>query len=180
MTTIAYRDGILACDGQTTFSNVSIYNNAVKITKSEDGWLCGGCGDYAVLQHFLNWAEKRKGKFKLPSEELFDHNEYDLIMISPNGVVHTRAISLWQTHQPEYDAWGSGAQIAVGAMAYGASAIEAVECAIRHDIYSSGQVSHVGLSTKRIVKARKKKKKCAIKNGSEIIDFEQIVASRHG
>lgn len=153
MTTIAYRDGILAADSCET-------------SEDEDAGTCtAGCeklfrvGPFIValqgestpglvwLNWFhLEWDNAREPELQLVPQELTDRfldNKADF-----TAVVLTKNRGLWI-----YDEWGTPAQItapyyavgsgmkaALGAMHAGAGAVAAVEAACAHDPYTSGPV----------------------------------------
>jgi ATP-dependent protease HslVU (ClpYQ) peptidase subunit len=71
-------------------------------------------------------------------------------IVFPNGklFVMNRAAVLVE-FQSEFVAIGSGAAVALGAMAYGATAREAVRIAIEFDVYSGGEIQEVRLDDLR-------------------------------
>jgi ATP-dependent protease HslVU (ClpYQ) peptidase subunit len=57
MTTIAYRDGILAADGRTTYGDTIFTDNSRKIHRLSDGALFALCGDVSYVQPMLDALE---------------------------------------------------------------------------------------------------------------------------
>jgi hypothetical protein len=98
--------------------------------KTADGHLWAVTGYTYYLSAMRAWVEKREGD---PPEM----DDTTLILITPEGVVRQWESKGWSEIQAEYYAWGSGQQFALGAMAAGANADEAVEAACRHDPWSS-------------------------------------------
>lgn len=135
MTTIAYRSGRLASDTQVNGGDDSevFEGRSFKGGKTEDGHLWAMCGDAFDLADMRAWMEDGRGK----GEDTPVWPQATLIMVTPEGEVRECEAGRWLVTQAEYFAWGSGQKFALGAMAVGASADEAVEAACRHDPWSS-------------------------------------------
>lgn len=146
MTTIAF-------DGKTLASDRKMANryNVQKIFKVPQGW-AAGCGDYDSIVEVVNWLVEGSDRNNLP--ELDGRNNRgdtpaDIIVVSPQGKVqwltwpYLRGIKLTEKKV----AYGSGSDFALGAMAAGATAKQAVEIACRFDPYT-GQ----GIDAVQIVK----------------------------
>ncbi len=110
-----------------------------KIARRKDGTLVGAAGNASYVVALIKWAKSpAKGKPPLPPNDGGTG-----LVISPSG-----RITLLDDDGPsecdtDYIAIGSGGEIALGAMGYGASAKEAVEVAIKHDCHSGGNVAFV-------------------------------------
>lgn len=123
MTTFAYKDGVLATDSAVSGSG-TYCGSTTKGGRAQDGTLAAACGDLSGVPAILEWLEGgAQGEPPIPK----DTNEY--FVARPDGTC------LWvgvngaaQVHAP-FHAGGSGASIALGAMAAGASAQAAVEIA---------------------------------------------------
>lgn len=135
MTTIVYRNGVLAADTRMV-QGTAIIGNVKKIIRRDDGALCGGAGDCAWLQAFHRWF--------LDAEEgdppIIEDNSKGVIIYSP------KKIELFEQNgtvefKPAFLAFGSGKEFALGAMYAGASAPEAVRAAMQFDPYSGGKVT---------------------------------------
>lgn len=135
MTTIAYRDGVLASDSLVTMNGIR-EGSAVKIERHR-GVLFGGVGTWAAVVAFMTWV--RNGAHgRCPMES--SGSESTGFIIAPTG----HAL-LWSdygalTVSRPFFALGSGREVALGAMAAGADAPQAVHHAIDYDIYSGGPV----------------------------------------
>lgn len=131
MTTIAYRDGVLAADSQAT---CDYHGRVRKIHRLPSGMLVGGCGDAAECHSVVEWLMGgQEGKApKAPDAYL--------IIVDKDGGVFFSSGSPFQPFPSELDfaAIGSGSAVAMGAMEAGASALEAVKIAAKHDGYTSG------------------------------------------
>lgn len=145
MTTIAYRDGIMACDSCWAYSGTQT-TSASKIAKLSSGALLGASGD-GDIRSFISMVDKIKTPDKLPSRlELaalridmcavlaFPRGQVVMIEIGPSTGEHFDA-QIWPANRG-IAAAGSGADVALGAMAAGKSAKDAAAIACRFDINS--------------------------------------------
>lgn len=137
MTTIAYRDGTIACDSQLTDEIGTRSARAKKIRKLRDGSLIGVCGSWAPAYRLM--------------QALDEHGELTPAMIeSCKGAfaLHIRTDkSAWMIeggkrggHAPllgPYFAEGSGSIAALAAFKMGATAAQAVQIAAELDTCSS-------------------------------------------
>lgn len=142
MTTIAYRNGILAGDGRETNisddeSAVVLTDKCTKVFRLDDGRLYGGSRGSEDITRLHQALMK-----KAPLPKLDDINA---LLIDTHGRIWLYEGSIWQPIKARYYAVGSGSVFAIGAMDAGASAIEAVRIGIKRDPYSGGKVSHVRL-----------------------------------
>lgn len=152
MTTIAYRDGIMASDSKVTGNEVFVgqAKKITKITVEEDlpwidrvifrkepkqkTYLVGMCGELAGCLHFMDVLFFGAQQSSEISGALLVVDEDGEIMIYENG--RTNGIRI----EGEYAAEGSGFEVALGAMFHGATAVEAVQAAIHHDNTSGGDI----------------------------------------
>ena len=137
MTTIAYRDRLLAGDTMVTCGGIrsGTYH---KVGRTPDGHLFAGVGDSTLAERFVIWMQSRVGD--PPS---FEAKGDVLIHVTPDGCVREWWGSGWcQTEAPFYS-WGSGGEIALGAMAMGATAFEAVGVAAKFDTRTGGETMDV-------------------------------------
>ncbi len=138
MTTIAFKDGIFAADSQCTGGGV-IVGRHEKIRDFPGGWFAGtGCtSDCMKMHRWIVEGEKRDAEPKI------DDNSMALVIMTNGQVRHLDNCLIFYEIDAPFHALGSGAQIAMGAMAAGATATEAVEIACRFDTGSSGPVQTV-------------------------------------
>lgn len=138
-TTIAWKDGVLACDKQGTY-----YNQQCKVTykaivddQGEHDRIFAITGDVARGLLFIDSIVNDDKPSKRPKLKGTVVVEFDR---------KTGKLGLWQHHlvclpvEDKYWAEGSGGQIALGAMAAGATAVEAIKIAAKHDSYTGGGV----------------------------------------
>lgn len=135
MTTVAYRDGVIASDSQVTSGDVIVGRTAKCGCKN--GVLYGFAGCLAFAQAFQAWIER--GMEGDPPTMKKDDSRAEAILVH-DGHILSFDDDGWDKLEMDYYAIGSGRQIAIGAMAVGASAVEAVKAAIKHDVYSGGEV----------------------------------------
>lgn len=140
MTTIAYRDGVLAADRRACVGSRIASDSVTKLFPLADGSCLAACGVLEKAMAFIDWL-----KAKTAGEQVGGMPEIE----NQADIVHLRADgTLWimENNHPwrldtEFCAWGSGAEAALGALHAGLSAGEAVEIAQQVDIYSGGGVS---------------------------------------
>lgn len=141
MTTIAYRDGVLAAD---TWAR-SGWTRAGDVTKivQVGAVLAGACGSGAICKAFLDWV--RRGCVGLPDMGPSDDKEgvrsgTGVLVLPDDGIVQFDPGVPPMLLRPPFLAMGSGGPIALGAMAVGASAEAAVGAALIWDGGSGGHV----------------------------------------
>ena len=151
MTTIAYRDGVLAGDtlisrgdeGMTGFLKIGkIHGHLVGLS--------GSAFDYDPVWAWLtNIFEENSNASPRDFWKRDDAPEGDssVILVDPSRVIWSiRTSDGRAVRVPHlFDAIGSGCDYAMGAMQVGATAREAVRAAARFDLRSGGAVSWVSL-----------------------------------
>ncbi len=135
MTTIAYRDGVLAADQLATTPGGLRGAMVVKIRRITGGRvaLCGKFGAACAVADWL--AKGREG-------DIPKHDDNGVIWIPDEGEA---TIIEQGCEEPlgeaPFHAWGSGREVAMGAMWMGATAVQAVEAAIALDTGSGGEIT---------------------------------------
>lgn len=141
MTTIVYRDGVMAGDTRAYSGDKSPIGYKAKIRRLADGTLFGvssnNVGADAVLQR---WVE---GGCVPPDSGDLKPDSFELLLVRPSGEVFYANSNLDLTGPltADYFAIGSGNQFAQGAMAMGADARQAVQVGIDLDIWSGGPIT---------------------------------------
>lgn len=134
MTTIAYRDGALAADSLSTANGLRD-GMGVKVWRVGEA-LVSACGSRSLCLKFRAWvAGGMEGQSPFEGTE-----EGNGIVATPARVICFGQHGSWPVDAPFYSL-GSGYQIAIGAMEMGATAEQAVSCAIKHDIGSGGEIT---------------------------------------
>lgn len=122
MTTIAYRDGVLAAD--TAIFDRGVYCGAIeKIFRAPDGSLFGVAGKLGDLTRFKDWM--MAGEPDTRPE--FNEEDSEALIIRLDGRVLWYGIIDFTEIVGDYHVIGSGFRVAMGAMAAGASALRAIE-----------------------------------------------------
>lgn len=141
MTTIAYRDGIMAADTQGNRGGIrSVTRKLHRI----DNRIVGFSGNYQDGLTFVAWVRDGMKMDALPEFRGYgrtdDAPDINALVLSPDGLVQ------WTEHfQPmpitePFFAIGSGFVSAMTAMHMGASAAKAVEIAMLIDVETGGEI----------------------------------------
>ena len=135
MTTIAYKDGVIACDKQGTY-----YNQACKATFKaivDDNYVYLITGTLHRGLRFIGWLQDNRADVKPPKLKgtvvyVFDKTSGELTAWHHES----------QSEPVEDTTWadGSGGQFAMGAMEAGCTPSEAVKIACKYDVYSGNGV----------------------------------------
>lgn len=156
MTTIAFRDGVLASDSKITGNDVFVgsIKKIFKIVLEEElSWvdklvfrrepeqieylvgMAGGledCKEY-IQCIFYGKPQTRGFEASIMAICMDEDDKYVITKYDGNG---TQGFQV----QADYASIGSGVELALGAMYHGATAVEAVEAAIYHDNTSGGEI----------------------------------------
>lgn len=142
MTTIAYRDGIIACDSLVTAGGVRV--GAVDKIVRSGPLLAGAAGSLGPCQKFLRWV--RSGEDLMEDFEDFDEGSEGFVVFADGSIASFDDDGRCDYRAP-YIAIGSGASFALGAMAHGASAEEAVRAASEHDTLTGLPIQTLAATT---------------------------------
>lgn len=137
MTTIAVKDGVMACDSQLT-NGVS--GSVQKIRKKGD-IIIGYCGDWIAAEYMAKYYLSDR------QEELIEDRKDDveLIVLKKTGIyIVDKKLREARICGKHYSI-GSGSMAAMTAMNMGATAIEAIREAIKVDEYSGGKIKSIAL-----------------------------------
>lgn len=139
MTTIAYKDGILASDSRLTIEDNVQTDKCKKIWRLADGTLFAASGDNEG--GLLLLAALRAGR-ELGAKS---DRAFDAIRILPKGRIFVTEGLVWSRWPEKWVAIGSGAKYARAAIMAGAGAHDAVKIAIGLDPHSGGRVQQLRL-----------------------------------
>lgn len=144
MSTVAAKNGIVAVDTSVIYQNAMFeMDNKIwrsKRTKSVFGF----SGTLTWLPMFQEWYEAGSDMKRLPTNPVIDKSVDDGF-----GVLECRRdgdMVVWnydfsnRARNEDYMALGAGSGFALGALAVGATARQAVAVAIKHDPYTGGKV----------------------------------------
>lgn len=139
MTTIVYKDGIIAADTGAQIGG-SKMGHVSKIARNKKGDLAGASGNATYSANFLSWfLEGEAFGFGPQADKDAEYCDRAIIVRRnrPN-VIEVYEKGGMFTVKAKYMALGSGRPEACGAMEAGADAIEAVRIAMRLDTNSFG------------------------------------------
>lgn len=134
MTTIAYKDGQICGDGLAWENDVTC-GVMQKVGPFADGSLWGFAGRIHYLNRIKEWVA-----WPLWVGDPPDLIDSTFVVVLPNGRVRQWEANGWCDVDAPFHAWGTGRQLALGAMAAGASAVQAVEIAADMDAYTGGPI----------------------------------------
>lgn len=151
MTTIAYRDGVMAADSQCTQDGTRACEVA-KIARIH-GWLVGCSGSSGLAHEFQEWfrAECRERLKRTPASLAVQGQDAKLsvLLVHPDGTIFgVDGLGHPYPIKGPFIADGTGFKVALGAMEMGASAAEAVKVASKYDIYTGGPVRTLKMSSR--------------------------------
>lgn len=128
MTTICYRDGVLAADSLVTLGSTKVHGNYQKIRRIGE-YLVGTAGSVADCQAFVVWLKECDSTQPPPK------GEYGALVVGPQGRVREieNGSVLPCPRGAKFFALGSGGPYALAAMYAGATATEAVKIAAKID-----------------------------------------------
>lgn len=142
MTTIAYKDGVLAADTRCTIDDVIDQSEHKKVFHLKNGALVGLAGDLGVITAVLKKLRRDPDDFEVIKVE---KKELNAIYVRADGKVFEKDSNGWIPVTAKYAATGSGYLAALVAMRCGKSAREAIKIAIEFDKNTGGKVRSVKL-----------------------------------
>lgn len=144
MTTITYRNGILAADSLISYQS---YTNGSrpKITICKD-FLVALAGPARYRRSLEDWVMEGCPEDRVPKVLIEHEDKFNALIVDKYGLAHEFDNGFLLPVHADYTAVGSGSLFALGAMAHGASAEQAVIAACQHDKSSGGPVSTMHIS----------------------------------
>lgn len=149
MTTIAYRNGVLAADSKInygSFSNGEV-NKIHVITVPDDDGKCVRkamlvvAGAIWVSEPMIEWIESGANQEDIPHCILHAAKDFSCLMVDDEGTLWEFNNGYFLKCGVDYHAIGSGMMFALGAMAVGSEAPEAVAAAMKHDMATGGKIT---------------------------------------
>lgn len=149
MTTIVYRDGVLACDSRETETNGTdgdygyvVTNRCKKIFRLPDGRLFGAAHSTEAGWRILHALQRGQRMPDVGNEEI------QAILVSTSGSYKIFEGAVWTPTRARFYAIGSGARFALAAMRVGADAVKAAKVGRDMDVYSGGRIQVLRISRK--------------------------------
>ncbi len=146
MTTIAIKDGVMACDSLVSAGHSKTMFQFPKIILHNDVYygFAGACHDIIIMQDLITGV--------IDLEDVPDSVTVTYITMPKNGAgykCYFRKGVCTKMKLPAFYAIGSGSDYALTAMSCGKSATEAVKEAIKWDLFSGGKVKSYSFKTNR-------------------------------
>ena len=139
MTTIAYKDGVLAVDRQGSWSDIiEPTDKKMRLLAEKETAIAIG-GDFVNGFYFMDWFSDGCEEPYVPKNDS-ERAGITAVVVTRNqdAIVDEIHVEYWNRYNYPvsldlpYDAWGLGAECALGAMYAGANAIDAVLAAGKH------------------------------------------------
>jgi ATP-dependent protease HslVU (ClpYQ) peptidase subunit len=146
MTTIVYKDGIMACDGRVTQGMTILYEDYSKIytiTGSKDTYVIGVAGALSQINAFIVWAMEDFDEEEKPKNGLEESSLADLTAIvvrKSENVVYTFEHDGFINFGNRDVSIGSGSEFAQAGMLLNLSAKGAVELASKMDCQTNDNI----------------------------------------
>lgn len=150
MTTIAYRDGVIASDSRATWDDwsqsrcIKLYRAKSKVDPVKGDVIVATAGHSAASLLFLDWLEIG-GEPRLHERGVDENTEFECLVVHKSGVWVADRLCRLEKLEEDFWAAGSGRQAALGAMHAGKGAMDAVRIATRIDPFSGGRVVSMSL-----------------------------------
>ena len=138
MTTIAVKNGVMAADSLVSYGN-STCGYAEKIRRTKGGILIAWAGPLHMQLSAFDWFEGG-AEYEDAPPDLRDAGSGELVALLPDKRFMAFYCARPLAFSAPFYAIGSGSEYAIGAMATGASAAEAVHIASRFDHGTGGEV----------------------------------------
>lgn len=131
MSVIAWDGKWLVADRQACDSGMRIATEKIAFRKDA---IIAGSGYESSLLMFMRWYDEGADPAKWPECQKGDHWTKAVVMRKGEPLLYyeRESVAIEITRDTEYMAWGSGADYAMGAMAMGADAMQAVRIACKH------------------------------------------------
>ncbi len=150
MTTIAYKDGVIAADSQVNDGDMIAPEKCKKLHKLADGSVYAFTGLLAHGMELLSYLTDPEG-----SMPCWSGGATIGIIARPNGKVYTyEGRGPWLKVDGNIGAWGSGQPYALGALLAGADAVKAVKIAKKLDPSTGGAVKSIVVKAAKPAKAK--------------------------
>lgn len=148
MTTLAYRDGILAGDTLAIADDGTFAGEIAHVFELEGGRLIGiTSGAVGLVENLAKFFHATHHVHPLGYDEIgwppiCEGSVFDVLMIEPDGSVYTCSSqpSFSGPVRAPFYSLGSGSRYALGAMEMGADASQAVATALKFDPWTGGEV----------------------------------------
>lgn len=131
MTCIAIRNGVVAADSRMVAGWYISSRNLSKISKLRDGSVLVSCGNVAETTMLKDWMRKHWPTKEQPPFSNLDTDSCVIRLGTDGRITEMTKGGIVRVPKAEFYAHGCGRELAMGAMAMGASATEAVRIAAK-------------------------------------------------
>lgn len=138
MTTIAYRDGVMAADSRASYGDFVVPAGTRKLFRLKNGSVAAVTGSEPIWRAILNWLDTDRTEPQ-PNPQISD-SRGTIIVMNAAGEIEVFEDGFSYPETSSFMAYGSGQPVALGALYSGASAEEAVRIATLVDKHSGGDV----------------------------------------
>jgi hypothetical protein len=151
LTTLAYRDGVLASDSRFTWagnvkaSGTKMWRLQSRVSPVRGEVLLGISGYVSAALLFKDWLET--GDEPHLVKRGVDDDCFGALIVHKSGLYVADRLCRLDVMAEEFWADGSGGDFALAAMACGKSAAEAVRIAARFDCYTGGRIVSMRLAS---------------------------------
>lgn len=163
MTTIAYKDGILAADTQLTYDGHIKGTSVFKIRHLPSGVLFAGAGNVKEILMAENFYSQKDWEQKLDEAPPIKKS-FEAIVVSKGRVLTLNQTLLPDIMADKFCACGSGWKLAHAAMAMGLGAEDAIKFTATLDVFTNDEVQVINVEDffkeqeqKRVGRAVKRK-----------------------
>ena len=156
MTTIAWKNGVLASDSRVTveseaggsrsFNCDKLFRKRVMFNGREQEVLLATAGEAAAGELFVEWFGSTKEASEMRDSFVLGQADFTILIVTEDGLFEADKWCKLSPVKEDVYAIGSGSKVALGAMAAGASAARAVEIACKYDPYSAAPIHTMRLS----------------------------------
>jgi hypothetical protein len=143
MTVIAWDGRTVAADSLKCYGSSRAMAPVQKL-RVRNGIVFAMTGSGPLFDPMIEWYLKGADPKAVP-ECGDEHKGTALIVFKPDGAAFYKPSMPYPDEVSAPDAWGAGADFAIGAMEVGADAKTAVEAAIRREAYTGGPVQVIDL-----------------------------------
>lgn len=143
MTTIAWDGKTVAADGKATAGGNIVTLEFEKLIVRH-GRIYGLAGTAFMFENLIEWERGGADPEKTPKCQ--EDDSWQLLVFDGIGVIRYSSVAPYPEQRFAPWAFGSGADLAMGAMLHGASAFEAVMIAMQRDNDSGGRVRAINVA----------------------------------
>lgn len=170
MTTIAFKDGILAADSRSTIETeaggctkhtcAKLFRRTIKIGKRKPyDVVIATAGEVGPALVYVDWYAISAGLGE-PPRVLLDHDsDFTCLILTPHGLYEVDKFCRPDLIIEPFYAIGSGRKEALAVMHHDGTAVEAVRIAAKIDPFTGGRVVTESLISRRATHVRKKSRR---------------------